>query len=60
MKTALILTGILLIFAIFLLIAGVIIQWRRNDNFLKEIDEFLERAAPEGYEDEEGFHYGKK
>ena len=60
MKTALILTGILLIVAIALLVVGVIVQWRRGDEILKEIDEFLERNISEGYEDEGGFHYGKK
>lgn len=60
MKTVLILTGFLLIVAIAFFSIAVIVQWRRGNEILKEIDEFLERTIPEGYEDEEGFHYGKK
>lgn len=38
----LIFTGIVLIIALALLIVGAIVQLRRNDKILKEIDEFLE------------------
>ena len=43
MKIALILTGILLIVVIAVLAKVVIVQWRKGDEILKEIDELLER-----------------
>ncbi len=43
MKIALILTGILLIVVIAVLVKVVIVQWRKGDEILKEIDELLER-----------------
>ena len=43
MKIALILTGILLIVVIAVAVKVVIVQWRKGDEILKEIDELLER-----------------
>lgn len=43
MKIALILTGVLLIVVIAVLVKVVIVQWRKGDEILKEIDELLER-----------------
>lgn len=43
MKIALILTGILLIVVIAVLVKVVIVQWRKGDEILKEINELLER-----------------
>ena len=43
MKIALILPGILLIVVIAVLVKVVIVQWRKGDEILKEIDELLER-----------------
>jgi len=43
MKIALILTGVLLIVVIAVLVKVVIVQWRKGDEILKEINELLER-----------------